>query len=58
MFNKLGNIIKELNANVDNASNSEKAKKLRKKLISIGLPMAIIGIINSVKYDYCENCGN
>ena len=48
MSNKLGNIIKELNANVDNASNSEKAKKWRKKLISIGLPMAIIGIIGLI----------
>lgn len=45
MFKNLADEIKALNSGVKNAANSERAKKLRKKLLSIGLPMAIIGFI-------------
>ena len=45
LFNGLGEEIKTLNSDVKNVANSEKAKKLRKKLLSIGLPMAIIGFV-------------
>lgn len=45
MFKNLQNTIKELNADVNNVANCEKAKKLRKKLISFGLPMAIVGFV-------------
>ncbi len=43
MFNNLRNEIVSLNKDVSNIANSERAKKLRKKLLSIGLPIAIIG---------------
>ena len=43
MFNNLRNTIKELNSDVNNVANSEKATKLRKKLIKIGLGIAIPG---------------
>ena len=43
MFRGLTEEIKELNSDVNNVANCEKAKKLRKKLLSIGLPLAIIG---------------
>ena len=42
-FNGINEEIKALNSDVNNVANSERAKKLRKKLLSIGLPMAIIG---------------
>lgn len=45
MFKGLQDTIKALNADVSNVANCEKAKKLRKKLLSIGLPMAIIGFV-------------
>ena len=45
LFSGLGEEIKALNSDVNNVANSEKAKKLRKKLLSIGLPMAIIGCV-------------
>ena len=45
MFRSLEEQIKALNSDVKNVANSEKAKKLRKKLLSIGLPMAIIGFV-------------
>ena len=45
MFNTLQETIKNLNADVNNVTNSEKAKKLRKKLLSIGLPMTIGGFL-------------
>ena len=41
MFNQLRETIRGLNADVNNVANSEKAKKLRAKLLRIGLPMAI-----------------
>lgn len=46
MFNNLRNTIKELNADVNNVANSEKATKLRKKLIKIGLSVAIPGLVS------------
>ena len=45
MFKNLKETIKTLNADVNNVANCEKAKKLRKKLLSIGLPMAICGFL-------------
>ena len=45
MFNNLRETIKGLNANVNNVANSEKATKLRKKLLSIGLTLAILGFL-------------
>lgn len=45
MFNNLRDTIKELNADVNNVANCEKAKALRKKLLIIGLPMAILGFL-------------
>lgn len=45
MFQKLIETVHALNADVNNVANSEKAKKLRKKLLSIGLPMAIGGFL-------------
>lgn len=43
MFTKLRLEIKNLNADVSNVANCEKAKSLRKKLLTIGLTLAIIG---------------
>ena len=43
MFNNLAEEIKNLNADVKTVANCERAKKLRKKLLCIGLPLAIIG---------------
>ena len=45
MFKNLGEEIKYLNSNVNDVANCEKAKKLRKKLLSIGIPLMVIGII-------------
>lgn len=45
MFKSLMDEIKALNSDVKNTANSEKAKKLRKKLLSIGLPLAILGFV-------------
>ena len=45
MFENLNETIKALNADVNNVTNCEKAKKLRKQLLSIGLPMAICGFL-------------
>ena len=45
MFRNLQDTIKALNADVHNVANCERAKKLRKKLLSIGLPMAIGGYL-------------
>ena len=45
LFSGLSEEIKALNSDVNNVANSERAKKLRKKLLSIGLPMAIIGFL-------------
>ena len=43
MFTRLRDEIKNLNADLNNVANCEKAKRLRKKLLTIGLTMAIIG---------------
>lgn len=43
MYNNLRGTINDLNSDVKNVANCEKAHKLRKKSFSIGLPMAIIG---------------
>lgn len=43
MFKGLQDTIKALNADVSNVANCEKAKKLRKKLLTIGIPMAVLG---------------
>ena len=45
MFNNLSDEIKALNADVHTVANCKKAKKLRKTLIGIGLPLAIVGIV-------------
>ena len=45
MFKNLQETIKALNADVKNITNCDKAKNLRKKLLQIGLPMAIGGFI-------------
>ena len=45
MFSNLNEQIRLLNSDVNNVANSEKAKKLRKKLLSIGIPTAIIGYV-------------
>ncbi len=45
MFKSLQETIKALNADVKTVANCEKAKKLRKKLLSIGLPLAICGFL-------------
>ena len=45
MFTNLSNEIKELNSDVKNVANSKRAKKLRKKLLSFGIPIAIIGYV-------------
>lgn len=44
MFRNLRNEIILLNADVKNVANSEKAKKLRKKLFNIGIPLTVIGL--------------
>ena len=45
LFSGLSEEIKALNSDVNNVANSERAKKLRRKLLSIGLPIAIIGYL-------------
>ena len=47
MFKNLQETIKALNADVKNIANCEKAKNLRKKLLVIGLPMAIGGFLGA-----------
>lgn len=48
MFSNLKDTVRELNSNVNNAVNCERAKKLKKKLISVGLTMAIIGFLGAI----------
>lgn len=48
MLSKLTETINELNSGVKNVANCEKAKKLRKKLLSIGLPLVIIGLLGII----------
>ena len=47
MFKNLIETIKSLNADVKNVANCEKAKKLRKKQLTIGLSFAIVGFLGS-----------
>lgn len=53
MLKNLQETIKALNADAKNVANCEKAKKLRKKLLAIGLPMAIGGFLGIVVYFAC-----
>lgn len=46
IFRNLAEEIKMLNSDVNSVANCERAKKLRKTLLSIGIPMAIIGLIS------------
>ena len=48
MFKNLSETVKALNADVNNVANCEKAKKLRRKLVGIGLPMAICGFVGVI----------
>ena len=43
MFSGLRNEIVKLNGDVNNVANSEKAKKLRKKLLTIGITLTVLG---------------
>ncbi|NCB48884.1 MAG: zinc-ribbon domain-containing protein, partial [Clostridia bacterium] len=45
MFKGLRDEIVSLNADLKNITNCEKAKKLKKKLMLIGLPLAILGYV-------------
>ncbi len=45
MFNGLREEIKKLNGDVKTVANCEKAKTLRKKLLSIGIPIAVLGFL-------------
>lgn len=45
MFRELQETIKSLNADVKNVANCKKAKKLRAKLLKIGIPMAVLGFL-------------
>lgn len=47
MFRNLREQIRILNSDISNVANSEKAKNLKKKLLSIGLPMAICGFLGA-----------
>lgn len=48
MFKNLSETVKALNADVKTVANCEKAKKLRRKLLGIGLPMAICGFVGAI----------
>lgn len=47
MFRNLREQIRVLNSDISNVANSEKAKELRKKLLSMGLPLAICGFLGA-----------
>lgn len=47
MFRRLRETIKQLNVDVNNVANCEKARRLRKTLLAIGLPLAIIGFLGA-----------
>ena len=53
MFKGLRDEIIALNSDVNNVANSEKAKKLRKKLLKIGIILAIIGYIGTIGLFIC-----
>ena len=48
MFRNLNEEIKSLNSDVNNVANSERAKKLRKKLLGIGIPMVVVGFLGVI----------
>ena len=48
MFRNLNEEIKSLNSDVNNVANSERAKKLRKKLLGIGIPMVVFGFLGII----------
>ena len=48
MFKNLGEEIKYLNSNINDVANYEKAKKLRKKLLTIGISLLACGIIGTI----------
>lgn len=48
MFRGLREEIKALNADVKTIASCERAQKLKKKLLSIGLPIAIIGLVGVI----------
>ncbi len=48
MFRNLRDTIKELNADVKNVANCKRAKRLRRTLLSIGLPLSICGYIGAI----------
>lgn len=45
MFGRLGNAVKELNVNVADVATCEKAKKLRKKLLTFGIVGVVLGAL-------------
>lgn len=45
MFKNLQETIKNLNSDIKNVTNCEKAKKLRKTLFRVGIPLTIIGFL-------------
>lgn len=47
MFKNLSEEIKLLNSDVKTVANCEKAKKLRKRLLSIGIPLAVVGFVGA-----------
>ena len=48
MFSRLTETIKNINANANDVANSERAKRLKKRLYAIGLPMAICGFVGAL----------
>ncbi len=48
MFNGIKNTIRDLNSNVNNATNCERAKKLRRSLLFTGITMALIGFVGVI----------
>lgn len=53
MFNNLRETIKNINADVRDVANCEKAKKLRKRLLAIGLTLAVVGYIGVFVFFFC-----
>lgn len=57
MFDDLKKTISELNSNVNDVANCEKAKALRKKLLKIGAIMAVVGFGGPFLLLLLENIG-
>ncbi len=47
MFKNITQQIAELNNSAKTVANCERAKKMRKKLLSIGIPMAVVGFLGA-----------